>query len=293
MNRKLSPDVLRRLLKFQRDELTGSLLYEQFAEGQKDEANRAALLEMAAAERRHCELWRRYTGRDVSPNRRKMLLYRVIRFLFGDTFTIRFFERNENFGAAELQTIEADIPEARSVIQDEEAHEARLMNMLDEERLHYLSSMVLGLNDALVELTGTIAGLTFALRNTQLVALSAIITGASATLSMAASNYLAERAGGNDKALTSCLYTGATYLLTVALLVLPFLLLPNGMAMTALGATLATVVLIILGFNYYTSVAQELPFWPRFFEMAAISLGVTALSFLIGLAARELLGVEV
>ena len=57
--------------------------------------------------------------------------------------------------------------------------------------------MVLGLNDALVELTGTLAGLTFALANARLVALAGIITGIAATLSMAASNYLAERANGS------------------------------------------------------------------------------------------------
>ena len=48
--------------------------------------------------------------------------------------------------------------------------------------------MVLGLNDALVELTGTIAGLTFVLTNTTLIAMAGIITGIAATLSMAASN---------------------------------------------------------------------------------------------------------
>ena len=92
-----------------------------------------------------------------------------------------------------------------------------------------MGAMVLGLNDALVELTGTIAGLSFALQDTRVVALSGIITGVSATLSMAASNYLAERADGNENALKSSLYTGIAYLITVALLVLPYLLLPSGL----------------------------------------------------------------
>ena len=115
----------------------------------------------------------------------------------------------------------------RAIIAEEEEHEARLMQMVDEERLHYVGSIVLGLNDALVELTGTIAGLTFALASNRLVALSGIITGVSATLSMAASNYLAQRAEGNPKALKSSAYTGIAYLLTVILIVLPYLLLPN------------------------------------------------------------------
>ena len=50
---------------------------------------------------------------------------------------------------------------------DERRHEEELYGMLDEERLHYVGAMVLGLNDALVELTGAIAGVTFALAQHQ------------------------------------------------------------------------------------------------------------------------------
>ena len=53
--------------------------------------------------------------------------------------------------------------------------EKALLEMLDEERLKYVGSMVLGLNDALVELTGSLAGFTFAMQNTKLIALSGLI----------------------------------------------------------------------------------------------------------------------
>jgi len=48
--------------------------------------------------------------------------------------------------------------------------------------------MVLGLNDALVELTGVITDVTFSLRNTRQMVLTGIATGIAATLSMMASN---------------------------------------------------------------------------------------------------------
>ena len=293
MENKLRPHIRKRLLKFQRDEMTGAILYEQLARRQRDGNNRAVLTDIASAEREHYATWKGYTGVDVAPDWIKIYFYRMVGWLLGDTFTIKYFEQRENFGAEELREIEGDVPEARTIIGQEEEHENRLMTMIDEERLNYVGSIVLGLNDALVELTGTIAGLTFALGNTRLVALSAIITGASATLSMAASNYLAERANGNAKALKSSVYTGMAYLITVALMVLPYLLLPNDLCIAAFGIMLAVVVLIILSFNYYISVAKDLPFWPRFSEMAAISLGVAAISFGIGLLAKALLGIEV
>ena len=293
MKHQPSPSILQRILQFQRDELTSSILYEYIAGRQKDEGNRTALLEIAKAERSHYKTWKGYTGQELRPNMLKIFFYKIIHMLLGDTFTIKLFEIGETFGAQELREIEEEIPEARTIMKEEEEHEDRLMEMVDEERLHYIGSMVLGLNDALVELTGTIAGLTFALMNTRLVALSGIITGVSATLSMAASNYLAERADGNAKALKSSFYTGMAYLVTVALMVLPYLLLPNSLYLAAFAILLAVVVMIIAVFNYYVSVVQSIPFWPRFAEMGTISLSVAAISFVIGLLAKRLLGIEI
>ncbi len=293
MKHQPSPSILQRILQFQRDELTSSILYEYIANRQKDEDNKTALLEIAKAERSHYKTWKGYTGQELRPNMIKIFFYKIIHMLLGDTFTIKLFEIGETFGAQELREIEEEIPEARTIIKEEEEHEDRLLDMVDEERLHYIGSMVLGLNDALVELTGTIAGLTFALMNTRLVALSGIITGVSATLSMAASNYLAERADGNAKALKSSFYTGMAYLITVALMVLPYLLLPNALYLAAFGVMLTVVVMIIAVFNYYVSVVQSIPFWPRFAEMGTISLSVAAISFVIGLLAKRLLGIEI
>ena len=49
--------------------------------------------------------------------------------------------------------------------------------MIDEEKLKYIGAVVLGMNDALVELTGTLAGLTLALQNEKLVGVAGLITG--------------------------------------------------------------------------------------------------------------------
>lgn len=61
----------------------------------------------------------------------------------------------------------------------------------------------------------------------------------------------------------------------------------------SLACTLVTAVLIIASFNFYISVAKDLPFRRRFAEMAGLSLGVATLSFLVGLGLRHFLGVEV
>jgi VIT1/CCC1 family predicted Fe2+/Mn2+ transporter len=148
----------------------------------------------------------------------------------------------------------------------------------------------LGLNDALVELTGALAGLTLAFRNVNTIALSGLVTGIAASLSMAVSEYLSTASEETDKnPLRAAIYTGIAYIVTVALLILPFLLLHN--AYIALGVSLLTSVIIIAVFNFYISIAKDQPFGKRFFEMAGLSLGVAAISFLIGYVLSNLMGV--
>lgn len=232
------------------------------------------------------------TKEEVRPKGFHIFWLKLLSAVLGFTFVVKRMQKDEQISGEIYENMKSEIPQAAMMLEDERRHEKELYGMLDEERLHYVGAMVLGLNDALVELTGAIAGVTFALANTRLVAMTGIITGISATLSMAASNYLAERADGNEKALKSSVYTGAAYLVTVALLVLPYLLFPNHMYAAAFGVMIVTVLLIILFFNYYISVAKEEPFLRRFGEMAVISLSVAVISFVIGIIAKNVLGID-
>ena len=288
----LSEQTKALILKYQRTEETDHAVYSRMAKREKNGRNQKILRRIADDEKDHAAIWSRYTGREVGPYRLKVFWYGLMSVVFGYTFVIKLMEKNEYTADQAYQRMLGEIPEIGKIIQDEQAHEDKLAEMLDEERLKYVGAMVLGLNDALVELSGTLAGLTLALANTSLVALAGIITGVSATLSMAASNYLAERADGKSDALKSSLYTGVAYLLTVVCLVAPYLLLPHDMYLPALFAMLAVVILIILFFNYYIAVAKSQPFFKRFGEMAAISLGVALISFVIGIVAKSVLGID-
>lgn len=289
----ISSTLAAAIRKAQIDEKVGAALYAFMAKREKKPENKRLLSQMAADEQRHAIIWEGVGGETVKPARLRVLWGKVLTVVMGFTFVVKRMQRTEQLGVEVYEELQRDLPQAAAILEDERRHEKELYNMLDEERLHYVGAMVLGLNDALVELTGAIAGVTFALADTKLVAMTGIITGISATLSMAASNYLAERADGNTQALKSSLYTGVAYLVTVALLVTPYLLFPNGMYLAAFVVMIATVLLIILFFNYYISVAKDEPFLRRFGEMAVISLSVAVISFGIGLLAKELLGIDV
>jgi len=293
MKATLSEKSLQVIKTMQQNELTESYIYEKIARFAKGEENQNTLRRLAAEERAHYEIWKRYTGISMKPEKLKVFWYSLMARVLGFTFAVKLMENGEEHAQEEYESLAREVPESISIRAQEEEHEHALLGMLDEERLQYVGSMVLGLNDALVELTGSLAGFTFAMQNTRLIALSGLIIGISATFSMASSEFLAARSEGRSDALKSCSYTGIAYLLTVVALIAPYLIFPNSQYMLALACMLVVVVLIIAGFTYYTSVAQEEPFKSRFWEMALISVGVAVMSFFVGIAAKHFLGVDI
>ena len=277
---------------FQRVEITEHHIYKNLAKSIKDPENSKILHQIADDELRHYEDWKKYTQRDVKPNQWDIFKYTFISRFFGFTFGIKLMERGEEKAQGNYAELKGKIPEIDQWIHDEEVHEQKLLGMLDEERLRYAGSVVLGLNDALVELTGALAGLTLALQNVKLIALSGLITGIAASLSMAASEYLSTRSEDTDKhPVRAAIYTGIAYIITVTLLVLPYLIFQN--YILDLIITLTIGVLIIAVFNYYISVAKDESFKKSFLEMAGLSLGVALFSFIIGYFIRQWLGVEI
>jgi len=277
---------------FQRIEITEHHIYKRLAKHIKDPENSEILDQIADDELRHYHDWKEYTQKEIKPNMWDVWKYYWVSRIFGFTFGIKLMERGEEKAQENYSLLKGKVPQIDRWIHDEEVHEQKLLAMLDEERLRYAGSVVLGLNDALVELTGALAGLTLALQNVKLIALSGLITGIAASLSMAASEYLSTRSEETEKQpVRAAIYTGIAYIVTVTLLVLPYLLISN--YILDLIITLTVAVLIIAVFNYYISVAKDEPFRSRFLEMAGLSLGVALFSFIIGYFIRQWLGVNV
>ena len=292
MKNSISQKAMGIIKKMQQGELTESVIYEKISKFAKGEENKNTLLRLSSEEKAHYEIWKGYTGIEMKPEKLKVLKYTLFAKIFGFTFAVKLMEKGEKGAQKEYGFLKDEVSESEAIKKQEEEHESALLSMLDEERLKYVGSMVLGMNDALVELTGSLAGFTFAMQNTRLIALSGLIMGISATFSMASSEFLSAKSEGRNDAMKSCTYTGVAYLITVALLILPYLLIDSVHYMAALFSMLAIVVLIIAGFTYYISVAQDEKFRPRFLEMFFISIGVAVISFVVGILAKKFLGVD-
>jgi len=232
-----------------------------------------------------------HTQTAVKPSRWLMFKYTMLSRVFGLTFAIKLMEKGEEMAQATYERVKDSAPPIKVLLADEHRHEKDLVGMIEEERLNYMGSVVLGLNDALVELTGALAGLSFALQNTKLIALAGLITGIAASFSMAASEYLSTKSEGNKNSLKSALYTGLAYIVTVLFLIFPFLVLAD--YRWALAWTLINAIAVIAVFTYFSAVTKDLRFKKLFSEMFIISMGVAVFSFGISIVLKNIFNIEV
>jgi VIT1/CCC1 family predicted Fe2+/Mn2+ transporter len=275
-------------------ERTEMEVYRRLANREKKAENKNLLQKISIQENNHYNLLKEKTGEDVDYSKFRVYFHVITSIFLGLTFSLKLMEKTEQNAAREYRDLGYD-----DIAEEEDEHEKELLSLLEEDALNYLSSIILGLSDALVELTGALAGLTFAFQELRVVALAGLVTGISASFSMAASEFLATKEENSNRSpIKAALFTGSAYIITVFLLVIPYLLLTDNSEIIfglephiqALIITFIIGLLIIALFNFYVSIAQDKSFNRRFIEMVIILLIVTMISFLIGLILRESFG---
>lgn len=283
----------RKLLAAQKFEKTELFILRSLVHRVKKEDYRKILSSLANYSDKHYNFLKKYTKRELKENDFVVLFYILISRISGVTFAFKLLESREAKAVQIYKEISKTIPEFKELVKDEEENEEEARGLINEESVKYIGSIVLGLNDALVELTGALAGFTLAMQNNRMIASAGLITGIAAAMSMASSEYLSTKAdiNGGKNPIRASIYTGITYLITVILLITPYFISTNYIA--SLFITLAMAAIIILVFSFYASVVQETSFWKRFAESILVSFGIAAISFLIGYLVRTFLHIEV
>jgi VIT1/CCC1 family predicted Fe2+/Mn2+ transporter len=270
------------LIKIQRKEITEHIIYKKLSE--KSTGNNSKVLtQISDDELSHYNQWKEYTKTEVKPSEFTVIKYLIIARVFGLMFMMKLLEENEEKAQINYQRIIKAIPKGKQIIADEERHEKLLISMIDEKRLNYMSSIVSGLNDAMIELAGELAGFTFALQNPALIGFAGLIAGIAQFLSSSASEielFLTERTIENREAIKKSFLEGSIYLVTVFFLVTPFFMVQN--PFIAMGISAFNSLIIIILFTYYVSIVKELSLKRMFSITFLITLGIGTLSFIIG-----------
>jgi VIT1/CCC1 family predicted Fe2+/Mn2+ transporter len=285
----LNPSLKAKIVKIQEKEITEHVVYKRLSEKAKGK-NSEILKKISEDELRHYNEWKGYTQTETKPNKLRVIKYLIIAQIFGIMFMMKLLEGNEEKAQAHYAQITVELPNAKQILADESKHEQLLIGMIDEKRLKYLSSIISGLNDALIELAGELAGFTLALQNPALIGFAGLIAGIAQFLSSSASEielFLTEKTVENREAITKSFFEGSIYLITVFFLVTPFFLVSD--AFLAMGISTFNSLIIIVLFTYFISVVKDLSLKKMFCIIALITLGIGTLSFIIGWIVKTVL----
>ncbi len=275
------------------DEYSDYTLYDRLSRTVKEGSQFAeALKELSATEHRHFEFWRRYVpGEEPRVSRAKILWILLLRRVLGLTFASRYLDRHESkvvdeYGALAHLIPEQDRKSFEEMVADERGHEKEFEGRIETSAVQYISFVVLGLADALVEITGIHAGSLGLYHRTVIAGLAGVLAGAAASLAMASASFAQAKQGFKGSARLSATYTGVSYFVTAVILATPYFLTSD--MVYALSVSLTLAVLILAVTTYYSSIITEKPFTKDFLEILAIMFAVTLVLYLFGYAVRPL-----
>ncbi len=274
------------------DEYKDHLIYKTLADREKNPGRRKILERLSEEEYKHYLFWRKLLGGECDARVSKLFLWIVIlsRLIFGLTFTLKMLERGEEKTIAEYKDYLARLEgeeerELEDIIRDEETHENSLMSQIDEAVVKYMSFIVLGLADAIVEITGVHAGFLGVTSSTIVAGIAGLVVGFSAAISMASAAYLQAKHDFERNPVSSALITGLSYIGAVVVLAAPYFATHNMLIAFMVSITFA--VTLIATFTFYGSVVFDKKFLREFVESTGLMLGTAFAAYFFG----ELLGV--
>ncbi len=297
MQETISPELAKVAAESARDEYTDGAVYLALSHREKNQAFKKALEQLSAGERTHYEFWKTFAPNvNVKVNRLKVFFIVLLRLTLGLTFTMKFLERHEESLHKRYKQIAESIPvvdKARflAMMADEENQENLLMGEIHEGRVKYMSFIVLGLADAVVEISGIHAGSLGIYKVTELAGIAGVVAGMAASIAMASAAYAQAKQGFEGSAKWSAIYTGVSYMITAVLLAGPYFL--TGSMVGALGTSLVIGVLLVAAMTYYDTIISARAFKRQFAEIAGIILAASLALYIAGTLIRQLLGIVI
>jgi VIT1/CCC1 family predicted Fe2+/Mn2+ transporter len=273
------------------DEYSDYTLYERLSKTVNDGSEFSGVLkELSQTEYKHFEFWKKYVP-DEEPKLARTKLYWVLflRRVLGLTFAARYLDRHESKVFGEYKALAglipaSDRPAFDEMVADEREHEKAFAMKIESSAVLYISFVVLGLADALVEITGIHAGSLGIYNKTEIAGLAGVIAGAAASLAMASAAFAQAKQGFKGSARLSAAYTGVSYFITAIILATPYFL--TGNMIYALSVSLFLAVVILALTTYYSTVISEKPFLKDFVEILAIMFAVTVVLYAFGYFVR-------
>ncbi|MGC8994393.1 MAG: VIT1/CCC1 transporter family protein [Pyrobaculum sp.] len=279
------------------DEYREYVTYSVLARVERSASRRVVLERLAAQELEHFRFWNKFAGVEPPVWRARLYAYFMafLRLLLGVTFVAKLMERGEREAIARYRSVEGllsggDLEALRRIIADEEEHEGALISQLDEAIVKYMGALVLGLADAIIEITGAHAGTLGTTNSTVAAGVIGLIVGVGAAISMASASYLQTKHEVGKSPAVAAVVTGAGYTAAVALLSLPYFLLHD--VYLAFAASIAVGIALSFVLTFQAAVYGERDFKFEFVQTVGLLLGTAFLTYLLGDWLGRLFGIE-
>lgn len=281
---------------FCEDEYRDHLVYRYLAFRETDSERKEILEQLSQQEEQHYQFWKDFLG-GYKPRTYRFLQVFVLllRYLFGLTFTVKFMERHEKQMIEIYRRIRPQFSGEAGVqldqmIADEEKHESFFIGQINEGVVKYLGFIVLGLADAIIEITGVHAGFLGVTNSTTMAGVAGLIVGFAAAISMATAAYLQAKQDVERNSLISALTTGVSYILAVVSLAIPYFLIDH--MLLAFIASLAMAILLTAYFTFFTAVIFERNFGKEFLESTLLTLGTALATYIFGNFLARIFGIQ-
>lgn len=282
-----------------KDEYKDYLVYSRLAKHNSGKKNQFGEIfsKLANTERTHYDFWKKYSGVEAPKTSKwgaRFIIF--ISLLFGTTFAIKLLEKHETTTIVKYKSVAHLIPDEdkeffTNMIVEEEKHEHDFRNDVQSSYVKYISFVILGLADAIVEISGIHAGSLGIYNSTRLTGFAGIIAGAAASIAMASAAYAQAKQGFSGSPTISAAFTGISYFASAVTLATPYFITDNASLAVTISITFAVIILGVT--NYYNAVITEKSFVRDFAEMVAITFGATIVLFILGQLIRSTFGITI
>ncbi len=273
------------------------VIFKAMAEREKDASRRKVLEQLQAKEFEHYEFWRDYTKIKEEPQVSSFGIHIriIITAILGLTFTLKLLERFESNVVKGYQKLVVTIedkykPGLKTLLKDEMEHESFFLSQIGEGRLKYMSFVVLGLADAIVEISGVHAGFLGVTSSTLIAGVAGLVVGFAAAISMASAAYLQSKQETGKPSAPAAISTGVAYIIAVVLLALPYFITDN--MPYAFGASIIVAIFLVAGFTFYGAVLNDTKFSRDFFQAVALTIGTAIATYFFGLFIGQFFGIQ-
>ena len=273
------PDTLKIVREMQRREALASAVY-KFLARKVNGRGGEMLMRVAGEKNANAETLSRWTDKSARAPLLKVWGWRLISLIFGSSFVISRLEAGEAEARPYFSATADEVPEAAMISESGERHRIQLREILNQEGLRGIGSIVTGLYSAVLLILGSLSGFITVLNDKRAVAVAGFCTGVAAVLAAAVTGYASQKAATGRQRPAGAAFSALVLGIAVAaLLVSPFFCAGGAWGSLMFSLAGAAAVLALLAF--FASVVRQETYFVVFLEMLLMTVGVTLLSMLV------------